>query len=98
MDPLARVQLLISDAIRLVAEDVNGREADPAVVNAVVARLRDAKAQLEDAQGQFSRRKAWQVTLGVLEHVVVELIIRALATSNCSPHYVRSIQKTTNDS
>ena len=93
MDPLGRVQLLVSEAIRLLAEETQGRVAhDPGVAEAVLARLKDAEARIQEVQAGFSRKEAWRVTREVISEVsrlVVEVVLRALATY-CNFLYCRS--------
>src|SRR6266516_573921 len=87
LDPLGRVQLLVAEAIRILAETAEAHVAhDPGVVEAVRARLRDAEIQLREVQAGFSRQEAWRVTREVIREVTVtliELLIRA-STTHCN--------------
>lgn len=84
MDALGRAHLNVLEAIQLVAEDVKAHAThDPGVAEAVLARLRDAEAQLREVQAGFSRKESWRVVRKVGLEVlgeVLQLIIRATAT------------------
>src|SRR6266705_504467 len=71
-------------------EGVSAR--DPAVARAVLSRLRDAEAQLQDAEAQFSRRKGWEITMDVITRVATEIVLRALASSNCLLAHPRLVE------
>src|SRR2546422_11472915 len=84
MDALGRAHLNVLEAIQLVAEDVKAHAThDPGVAEAVLARLRDAEAQLREVQAGFSRKESWRVVRKVgLEGLgeVLRLFIGAPAT------------------
>ena len=89
LDPLGRTQILVAEAIHLLAEAEEKRAAhDPGVVEAVRARLREMEERLREVQAGFSRREAKRVTREIIREVVIigiELLLRALTTScNCS--------------
>ena len=93
MDALGRAHLSILEAIRLIAEDVKAHTThDPGVAEAVLARLRDAEAQLREVQAGFSRKESWRVIrkvgLEVLSEIL-QLIIRATATHSNSDSPIR---------
>lgn len=85
LDPLALAQLRLSEAIERLAQDISSRADDPAVAEAVLARLRSAQDQLAMVQAGYSRREAWRVTMEVAGRVAIEMLLRTLATSNCLP-------------
>ena len=81
MDPLSRVQVLVAAAINDLVADYERHPVDPAVLKAVLSRLRKAQRLLKRAQAGHSREKAWQLTREVIAKVVVELAINALRTT-----------------
>ncbi len=90
LDPLGRMQLLVTEAIDMLAEAQEEHAAhDPGVVEAVRARLREIEARIREVQAGSSRKKAWRVTREVIREVIfiaIELLLRASTTScNCSP-------------
>ena len=84
MDPLSRVQLLVAEAIDALSLSCEKHTADPAVVEAVLSRLREARQQLGRAQASHSRRQAWRLTRDAIVRVATELAVRALMTTNCT--------------
>ena len=89
LDPLGRTQILVAEAISMLAEAEGKRAAhDPGVGEAVRARLREMEERLREVQAGFSRREAWRVTREIIREVAIigiELLLRALTTScNCS--------------
>lgn len=88
LDPVAREQLLVAEAIRNLAKTATALAAkDPRVAATVLAKLRSAERQLRNVQAGFSRAVAWRVTKTVVREVVVlavELAIRVAAT-HCNP-------------
>src|SRR5260370_9560624 len=88
MDALGRAHLNVLEAIRLVAEDVKAHAThDPGVAEAVLARLRDAEAQLREVQAGVSRKESCRVVRKVgleLLREVLHLLIRATATTTNS--------------
>ena len=96
LDPLGRMQLLATEAIKMLAEMQEKHAAhDPGVVEAVRARLREIEARLREVQAGYSRRDGWCVTREVIRELVViaiELLLRASTTScNCSPFAVLTL-------
>ncbi len=91
-DPLTRAQLLVAEAIRILAHETEVSARDPAVARAVLSRLRDAEAHLQDAEAQFSRRKGWEITMDVITRVATEIVLRALASSNCLLAHPRLVE------
>lgn len=94
LDPLPRVQLLIAEAIDQLVLSCEKQTVDPAVVEAILSRLRAAKQQLGRAQTSRSRCQAFKLTREVIVKVATELAFWALMTTNCllqDPARVREI-------
>src|SRR4051812_48158449 len=93
MDPLGRAHLNVLEAIQMLTQALRLHTThDPGVAEAVLARLKDAEAQLREVQAGFSRKESWQVVRRVGLEVlgeILQLIIRATAThSNYSLRFL----------